>query len=87
MFTVILANKADPIDPNQKAHKSVGRTFPNLEAAQENADKRNSMIPLNMVNSKEYRPVELSQRAKHELSKRGEGLTVGERNRRVKSVY
>lgn len=84
MYTVILANKSDENDPSKKAHKAIGRTFPTLELAQANADKRNSMLPPQFKDVKEYRVIELSIRAQHAIRGRGETLTIGETNRRLK---
>lgn len=87
MYTVIMVNAADEIDPAKKAHKAEGRTFPTMAQAQENADKRNSQIPERMQGVKKYVVVELSVSAQREIAKRGETLTVGERARRVKAAF
>ncbi|ENL8185156.1 hypothetical protein AB6F95_004640 [Salmonella enterica] len=82
MFTVVLANKDEVINPEKRANKSVGLTFSTIEAAQENAKKRNAQIPPHLQDKKEYRAVELSIRAQRDLLNRGVPMTVGDRNRR-----
>lgn len=85
MYTIVLCDKSDPIDPNKCSHKAVGKVFTVLESAQANAERRTAQIPANMSH-KEYRVMPLSPSAIREYQKSSPALSVGERVRRQKAA-